>query len=113
MIPILSVIVPQLVAEVINKDIVLGPVTGTHAMIVEALLKQFLSYMKGILSLLLQDSDTSQGTIIGLEGIANSIRFFDAALADYLKLLIYILRIRPNLLIVLRADLKASVEQTT
>lgn len=38
-IPILSAIILQLAAEVIDKDIILGLVTGPDAMIVEAQLK--------------------------------------------------------------------------
>lgn len=50
--------------------------------------------------------------MIGLESHGSSIRHFDVALADHLKQLIDRLRAQLNLLIVLRGDLEASIEQT-
>lgn len=82
-------------------------------MIVEALLNQFFTCMKNVLPLLLQDTDASEDTMTGLEGLANSIRRFDATLSDPLKQLIDRLRVWLNLLIIMRADFEALVEQTT
>lgn len=92
-IPILSTIVPQLAAEVIDEEIILGPVIGPHAMIVEALLNQFFTYMKNVVPLLVQDTDAYEDTMTGLEGLANSTRFFDATLAERLKQLFDRLRV--------------------
>lgn len=81
-------IVPQLGAEVVDEDITLGPVTDPHALVVEALLKQFLASMKEVLPLLFQDAAASDGAIAKLEGLAGSIQCFDAPLYDRLKLMI-------------------------
>lgn len=110
---ILSVIILQLAAEVINDDIVIRPVTGPHTMVVEVLQKQFLAIMKDIVPLLLQDVATSESAIAGKEGLVGSIRCFDVQLADCLKLMFDRLRTWLNLLIVSRADLEASVVRTT
>lgn len=88
MIPILSMIVPQLGAEVVNEYIAIGLVTGPHAMIIKALLTQLFTFMKNVVPLLLQGVVASEGTIARLEGLAGSIRCFDAPLADRLKTVI-------------------------
>lgn len=50
---ILSVVLPQSAAEVIDEDVVLRPVTIPHAMAVEALLKKFLALLKDVVPPLL------------------------------------------------------------
>lgn len=44
--PFLSVIIAQLAAEVNDEDIILRPVIGPHAMVVEMLLKQSLATLR-------------------------------------------------------------------
>lgn len=75
----------------------------------EALLNSFFTLMKDVVPLLLRDAATSEGAIAELEGLTGSIRCFDAQLANSLKLVIDKLRIPLNVLMVIRADLKASV----
>lgn len=62
--------------------------------------------------LLIQDAAVYMGAIAGLEGLAGSIRCFDAPLADRLKQVIDRLRIQLNVLLIIRADLEASIMQT-
>lgn len=100
------VILPSAI-EAINADIVLGPVTSPHAIVDEILLKQFRSLLKEVISPLLQDPSSAEVVIAGLEGLADSIRHFDATLADSLKLVIDKLRIRLNVLQVMRVDFEA------
>lgn len=53
MIPILSVIVLQLAAEVAEEDISLGQIAGPHEVIVQVLLDQFFTYIKIVLPMFL------------------------------------------------------------
>lgn len=50
---ILSVIVPQLVVKVIDRDFSLGPITGPYVVVVQALVEQFFIYIRIVLPLLL------------------------------------------------------------
>lgn len=106
---ILSTVLPQ---SANNMDIVLGAVTGPHAIVVKVLLKQFLDLLMDVVPALLYDPTTSKGAIARLEILAGSIRYFDASVADRLKLVIDRLRIRLNVLKIMRLDLEASVAQT-
>lgn len=81
-------VLPPSTVKDINTDIVLGLVTDLHAIVVEVLLSQFLTLLKGIVSPLLQDPNASEDAIAGQEGLANSIRRLDPLLADNLKLVI-------------------------
>lgn len=63
MLLILSVTIPQLGAKVVDEDIALVPVTGPHAIVVEALLKKFLAFMKNVVPLLLHDAAASEGAM--------------------------------------------------
>lgn len=66
-------VLPPSAAEAIDADIVLGPVTGPHAIVVDFLLRQFLAILKGVVSPLLQDPFASEVVIAGLEGLIDSI----------------------------------------
>lgn len=70
---ILLVVLPPSATETINANIILGPVTGPHAIVADVLLKQFLVLLKGVVSLLLQDPSGFEAIIAGLEGLVNSI----------------------------------------
>lgn len=50
---ILSKVLSSLAVEAIDADVVLGPITGAHAIVVEVLLKKFLALLKGVVSPLL------------------------------------------------------------
>lgn len=78
----------QLDEKVVEEDIVVRMVISSHAVVVEALIKQFLAYVKTIVPLLLQDIGSSKGSITKLEDLASSNRCFDATLDDHLKLVI-------------------------
>lgn len=110
--PILFVIIPQLAAEVVDADFFLQLITSPHVVVAQAVVEKFFSYMRIVLPLLLQQTKAFEAIISGLKGQANSIRCLDIAVADRLMEKIDQLRVRLNLLIVLRGDLKAAVEQT-
>lgn len=64
--PILSVVLLPSSIEAIDANIVLGLVVDPHAIVVEVLLKQFLSLLKGVVSLLLQDPSVSEAIIASI-----------------------------------------------
>lgn len=107
--PILLVVVLlQLATEAIDADIVLRTVTGPYAIVGEVLLMPFLALLKGVVSPVLQDPAASEGVIAGLEGLAKSLRHFDASLTDSLTLITDILQIH-WMFAVYGVDLKALV----
>lgn len=70
---ILSVVLLPSATEAIDADIVHGPVTGQHAIVVEILLKQFCAILKEIVSIFLLESSASEAVIAVLMGLADSI----------------------------------------
>lgn len=65
-----------------NEDTSLEPITSLHVALVQVLVDQFFFYMSSVLPMLLQDIEASEAIMMALDGQVNSIRKFDAALAD-------------------------------
>lgn len=90
-VPILSVAA----AAITDDDISIGPIAGPRVSLVQPLVNQFLVYLSTVVP----------------KSQVSSLRHFDVAPADRLKQLIDRLRVWLSLLVDLRADLEASIEQ--
>lgn len=94
-----------------EEDTAFGHFTGPYATALQVLVELFFGILRAVMPLLLQDGETSDAILLGLEGSLASLKALDATLADCLQQLITKLRALLNQLQTQRLGLEAFVDQ--